>query len=61
MYMVAVDKNKYDSCGTCTSVCPQSVFKLDGDKAEPANRSECTNRLTCVENCPSQAVMVTEL
>ena len=61
MYMVAVGKNKCDGCGTCSNVCPQSVFKLDGDKAEPANMTECINCLTCVENCPTQAITVTEI
>lgn len=61
MYMVAVDKNKCDGCGTCSSVCPQAVFKLEGDKADPANMSECINCLTCVENCPQQAITVTEI
>lgn len=61
MYMVAVDKNKCDGCGTCVNVCPQSVFKMEGDKSEPVNMSECINCLTCVENCPQQAITVTEI
>jgi NAD-dependent dihydropyrimidine dehydrogenase PreA subunit len=61
MYMVTVDKNKCDGDGTCVNVCPQSVFKLDGGKAEPVNMSECINCLTCVENCPQQAITVTEI
>ena len=61
MYMVTVDKNKCDGDGTCVNVCPQSVFKLEGGKAEPVNMSECINCLTCVENCPQQAITVTEI
>ncbi len=61
MYMVTVDKNKCDGDGTCVNVCPQSVFKLAGGKAEPVNMSECINCLTCVENCPQQAITVTEI
>jgi len=37
------------------------VFKVESSKAEPANMSECINCLTCVENCPQQAITVQEL
>jgi NAD-dependent dihydropyrimidine dehydrogenase PreA subunit len=37
------------------------VFKLEDGKAEPVNMSECINCLTCVENCPQQAITVTEI
>ncbi len=61
MFMVTVDKSKCDGDGTCVNLCPQSVFKLDGGKADPVNMSECINCLTCVENCPQQAITVTEI
>ncbi len=61
MYMVTVDKNKCDGDGNCVNVCPQSVFKLEGGKAEPVNMSECINCLTCAENCPQQAITVNEI
>jgi NAD-dependent dihydropyrimidine dehydrogenase PreA subunit len=61
MYMVTVDKGKCDGDGTCANVCPQSVFKIEGGKAEPVNMSECINCLTCVENCPQQAITVNEI
>jgi NAD-dependent dihydropyrimidine dehydrogenase PreA subunit len=61
MYMVTIDKNKCDGDGTCVNMCPQSVFKVEGNKADPANMSECINCLTCVENCPQQAITVSEI
>jgi NAD-dependent dihydropyrimidine dehydrogenase PreA subunit len=61
MYMVTIDKNKCDGDGTCINMCPQSVFKLEGGKADPVNISECINCLTCVENCPQQAITVNEI
>jgi len=61
MYMVAVNQSKCDGCGTCANVCPQAVFKVENDKADPVNMSECINCLTCVENCPQQAITVTEI
>ncbi len=61
MYMVSIDKAKCDGDGTCVNVCPQSVFKVEGGKADPVNMSECINCLTCVENCPQQAIAVNEI
>ncbi len=61
MIMVTVDKNKCDGDGTCANVCPQAVFKIEGGKADPVNMSECINCQTCVENCPQQAITVTEM
>jgi NAD-dependent dihydropyrimidine dehydrogenase PreA subunit len=39
MYMVTVDKNKCDGDGSCANVCPQSVFAIEGGKADPVNMS----------------------
>ena len=61
MYMVTIDKAKCDGDGTCVNMCPQSVFKVDGGKADPVNMSECINCLTCVENCPQQAITINEI
>ncbi len=61
MYMVSINKAKCDGDGTCANVCPQSVFKVEGGKADPVNMSECINCLTCVENCPQQAITVNEI
>jgi NAD-dependent dihydropyrimidine dehydrogenase PreA subunit len=61
MYMVTIDNKKCDGDGTCANVCPQSVFKVEGGKADPVNMSECINCLTCVENCPQQAITVNEI
>lgn len=61
MFMVTIDKNKCDGDDTCVNACPQSVFNLEGGKAEPANMSECINCLTCVESCPQQAITVNEI
>ena len=61
MYMISIDTNKCDGDGTCVNVCPQAVFKLNGGKADPENMSECINCLTCVENCPQQAITIAEI
>jgi NAD-dependent dihydropyrimidine dehydrogenase PreA subunit len=61
MYMVNIDLGKCDGDGTCANLCPQAVFKIGGGKAEAANMSECINCQTCVENCPQNAITVTEM
>ncbi len=61
MIMVTVDMAKCDGDGTCANVCPQAVFKIADGKASPENMSECINCMTCVENCPQQAITLQEL
>ncbi len=61
MFMVTVDRNKCDGDGACANACPQAVFVIADGKSEPANMSECINCNTCVENCPQQAITVTEI
>ena len=61
MMMVNIDLGKCDGDGTCANVCPQAVFKINNSKAEAVNASECINCQTCVENCPQQAITVTEM
>jgi len=61
MMMVTIDTAKCDGDGACANVCPQGVFKIAGGKSSPENASECINCMTCVENCPQQAITVQEL
>jgi NAD-dependent dihydropyrimidine dehydrogenase PreA subunit len=61
MIMVTIDSAKCDGDGTCANLCPQSVFKVNGGKAEAVNMAECINCQTCVENCPQSAITVTEM
>jgi NAD-dependent dihydropyrimidine dehydrogenase PreA subunit len=61
MYQVTVDKAKCDGDGNCADTCPQSVFQIEGGKAEPVNMAECISCLACVEGCPKQAITVNEV
>ena len=61
MSEVIVDKSKCDGDGSCVDTCPQSVFKLEGGKAEPVNMAECIACLACVEGCPQHAITVNEI
>ena len=61
MYMITVDNAKCDGDGTCANLCPQAVFSVDDGKADPVNMSDCINCLTCVENCPQEAITINEM
>ena len=61
MIMVNIDLGKCDGDGTCANLCPQAVFAINGGKAEAVNAAECINCQTCVENCPQNAITVTEM
>jgi len=61
MIMVNIDLGKCDGDGTCANLCPQAVFAVKGGKAEAVNMAECINCQTCVENCPQNAITVTEM
>ena len=34
-YFITVDTDKCDSCGKCVPACPQSVFEMGPDDADP--------------------------
>lgn len=55
-----VDKDKCTGCGTCVSVCPQSVFELKDGKSVVMKPEDCVECMSCVENCPVQAIKLVE-
>ncbi len=55
---LTLDDEKCTGCGMCTSVCPQAVFEIAGDKARIADRDACMECGACARNCPTVAVSV---
>ncbi len=53
-----VDKDACTGCGTCASVCPQSVFEIVDGKAEVVNPDDCIGCRACESSCPSGAIIV---
>jgi adenylylsulfate reductase, subunit B len=51
-----VDKKKCTGCGTCISVCPNSVFTLKDGKSVVERPEDCVECMACVENCPVEAI-----
>jgi NAD-dependent dihydropyrimidine dehydrogenase PreA subunit len=55
-----VDIKKCTGCGTCVSVCPQSVFDLKKGKSHVSRPEDCVECGACVENCPVGAIRLVE-
>jgi len=53
-----INKKKCTGCGTCVSVCPVNVFKLDAGKPNPVNAKECIGCKACENSCPEGAIKV---
>ena len=53
-----VDKEKCTGCGTCTEVCPVSVFELENDKAVEKKPEQCIQCRACEASCPAKAIVV---
>ena len=53
-----LDPDKCVGCGRCAEVCPHQVFKLNGGKAELANRDGCMECGACARNCVFNAIEV---
>ena len=67
MVKVTVDYTKCDGDGTCSSVCPVSVFEMQDkpefkgkQKAVPVNNDACIVCRACEVQCPQQAITIEE-
>ena len=45
-------------CGLCVQVCPHAVFRMNGGKAELADKDACIECGACRRNCPHGAIKV---
>jgi ferredoxin len=53
-----LDGDKCTGCGMCLEVCPHGVFRMNGGRAEIAERDACMECGACSRNCPFDAVLV---
>ncbi len=53
-----VDKDACTGCGTCVSVCPQSVLEIVNERAEVVNPDDCIGCRACESSCPSGSITV---
>ncbi len=55
---LSLDEEKCGGCGTCVSVCPHGVFRIENRKAKVVDRDACMECGACAKNCPHEAVTV---
>lgn len=55
---LALDTQKCNGCGMCTTVCPHAVLELADGKARIMDRDACMECGACARNCPSEALTV---
>lgn len=55
---LALDPDACTGCGTCTLVCPHSVFEIESKKAFIIDRNGCMECGACATNCPEKAIRV---
>ncbi|MCL5290822.1 MAG: indolepyruvate ferredoxin oxidoreductase subunit alpha [Bacillota bacterium] len=62
MFMVSINPDKCEGCGSCVDPCPAKILGMSDDKAEvTGDAAECMGCETCVEICPSGAFTLMEL
>jgi NAD-dependent dihydropyrimidine dehydrogenase PreA subunit len=54
-----LDESRCTGCGSCTQVCPHSVFELNGRKAWIVDLDGCMECGACQNNCPAGAIDLT--
>ena len=45
-------------CGMCQTVCPHTVFQVEGGKAHLLDHNGCMECGACANNCPTGALKV---
>ena len=55
-----INKSKCTGCGTCITVCPMEVFKLEKSKAAVKKPKECIGCRACEAQCPAEAIKIAE-
>lgn len=53
-----LDRDKCVGCGMCVTVCPHTVFAMNGPKAEMLDKDGCMECGACATNCPADAISV---
>lgn len=61
--LATVNTLRYDAelcigCGMCSTVCPHSIFMMDGRTARAQHAERCMECGACQRNCPAGAITV---
>jgi ferredoxin len=54
-----LDQTRCIGCGSCTLVCPHSVYALNGKKMHIVDHDGCMECGACQTNCPTEAISLT--
>jgi NAD-dependent dihydropyrimidine dehydrogenase PreA subunit len=54
-----LDESACVGCGSCTQVCPHSVYTVNGKKAKIVDLDGCMECGACLNNCPAAAINLT--
>ncbi len=61
MYVIVIDEKKCKVCGECVKICPNEIYKLEGDRVVVGNTVDCSNCQSCISVCEPQAITVSEV
>lgn len=53
-----VNEEKCQGCGICIEVCPHTVFLMQDEKVQIADKDSCMECGACANNCPFDAIEV---
>ena len=56
---LVIDPEKCIACGTCAQICPDEVFRLEGERGEipvVMYPDECWHCNACALDCPKHAI-----
>ena len=53
---IAIDSQKCVGCGRCTEVCPGTLLRMCGGKAQIRYPEECWGCVSCVKECAVGAI-----
>lgn len=56
MLDISVDKDKCESCATCSTFCPTQAIIVEDDRTAVIDKDACIGCGACVQVCPEQAI-----
>jgi ferredoxin len=61
MYMISIDPGKCTLCDQCVAMCPNEIYKREGEAIIIGNTADCSNCQSCTSVCEPQAITITEI
>jgi NAD-dependent dihydropyrimidine dehydrogenase PreA subunit len=61
MYIIVIDPEKCKACAECVKICPNEIYKVEGDHIVVGNSSDCSGCQSCISVCENAAITITEV